>query len=161
MKLSQRDSNNIMSKVRQSFVKAKKVIIGRSSCSKTLTLPVEVDEIPVKWSEVNNICSPSLHPIYIYSKTWFRLLHIIHASGSPCISQLHPSQHSFLEDKHMLSVVIIWSGPCTLELLQQYFLANEQCFSLTINQHKPNFNKTGHMFGLVYFVFSLNFCILM
>ena len=48
MKLSQCDSNNIMSKVRQSFVKAKKVIIGRSSCSKTLTLPVEVDEIPVK-----------------------------------------------------------------------------------------------------------------
>jgi len=29
-----------------------------------------------------------------------------------------------------------------LELLQQYFSANAQCFPLTTNQHKPNFSKT-------------------
>ena len=31
---------------------------------------------------------------------------------------------------------------CSLELLQQYFSVNEQCFTLTTNQHRPNFNKT-------------------
>jgi hypothetical protein len=30
--------------------------------------------------------------------------------------------------------------PCSSALLQWYFSANEQCFSLTINQHKPNFS---------------------
>jgi hypothetical protein len=37
--------------------------------------------------------------------------------------------------------------PCSLELLQLYFSANEQCFSLITNQykyqHKPNFSETG------------------
>ena len=28
-----------------------------------------------------------------------------------------------------------------LELLQQYFSANAQCFPLTTNQHKPNFSE--------------------
>jgi hypothetical protein len=42
----------------------------------------------------------------------------------------------------------VWGGftnqtqPCLLELLQQYFLANEKYFSLTTNQHKPNFSET-------------------
>ena len=32
---------------------------------------------------------------------------------------------------------------CTFAaLLQKYFLANEQCFSLTTNQYKPNFSET-------------------
>jgi len=32
--------------------------------------------------------------------------------------------------------------PCSFELLQQYFLANKQYFSLTANQHKPNLSET-------------------
>ena len=34
-----------------------------------------------------------------------------------------------------------------IELLQQYFSANERCFSQTINQHKPNFSEQGGHFA--------------
>ncbi|KAL6592836.1 hypothetical protein ACP70R_049288 [Stipagrostis hirtigluma subsp. patula] len=44
----QRHTNNIMSKVKQSIVKVKKVIIGKSPSSKTLTTTVEAGEINVK-----------------------------------------------------------------------------------------------------------------
>ncbi|KAL6642084.1 hypothetical protein ACP70R_020265 [Stipagrostis hirtigluma subsp. patula] len=44
----QRHTNNIMSKVKQSIVKVKKVIIGKSPSSKALTTTVEAGEINVK-----------------------------------------------------------------------------------------------------------------
>ncbi|KAL6591679.1 hypothetical protein ACP70R_049751 [Stipagrostis hirtigluma subsp. patula] len=44
----QRHTNNIMSKVKQSIVKVKKAIIGKSPSSKTLTTTVEAGEINVK-----------------------------------------------------------------------------------------------------------------
>ncbi|XP_062197388.1 uncharacterized protein LOC133900319 [Phragmites australis] len=48
VKPSQRHSINIVSKVKQSIVKVKKVIVGKSLSSKTLKPPVEAGEINVK-----------------------------------------------------------------------------------------------------------------
>ncbi|XP_062201893.1 uncharacterized protein LOC133904407 isoform X2 [Phragmites australis] len=48
VKSSQRHTINIMSKVKQSIVKVKKVIVGKSPSSKTLTPPVEAGEINLK-----------------------------------------------------------------------------------------------------------------
>jgi hypothetical protein len=45
--------------------------------------------------------------------------------------------------------------PCSLELLQLYFSVNKQYFSLTTNQHKPNFSETnGVSSPLVVFLVS-------
>jgi hypothetical protein len=38
---------------------------------------------------------------------------------------------------------MIW--PCSAALRQQYFLVNEQYFSITIFQRKPNFSETNRI----------------
>ena len=72
----------------------------------------------------------SLPAVYIYTGLFAPLLFVIIKLSTPSCIDACPLKSN---TRKML---------CSLKLLQQYFSANEQCFSLAINQHKPNLSET-------------------